>query len=443
MISIIRHTGLLLLGLLILVGVACGDSQPLPDIDATVEARVELAKASLVASSPVPLPTYKPLPTYTPVATPVPEVVIKEVDVIKEVEVIKEVIVEKEVIKEVPVEKVVEVIKEVIVEKEVIKEVPVEKIVKLEKTVVEIVEVVVTATPTATPTQVPSTATPTPTPTATPIPTATATPIPTPTSTADIKLSDLSSDPTTIIELRFTDPVMTPSAVLEGQECFGVYSTNISDKTVTARSLQITGYTQKDVEVETVYFGRHSSLLPGHKYYSQVCFEERVTKKVIEYGEIYESAWAYTGGFPDLTPLPSPFSPDIDIFGPSMVKGGVLRLDLIGALGEYIELVPVSSGQFIIDETGAYLGDSLYNNGGHLFLKFDNISDIDLQVTHCAALYELPPVEPDTLRSWQCKSKILFAKKSTAVQLHDVDRYADRQWRLLGLWLTTREKSPW
>ena len=38
MISIIRHTGLLLLGLLILVGVACGDSQPLLDIDATVEA---------------------------------------------------------------------------------------------------------------------------------------------------------------------------------------------------------------------------------------------------------------------------------------------------------------------------------------------------------------------------------------------------------------------
>ena len=111
--SLVRHTGLLLLGLLILVGVACGDSQPLPNIDATVEARVELAKASLVASSPVPLPTYKPLPTYTPVATPVPEVVIKEVDVIKEVEVIKEVIVEKEVIKEVPVEKVVEVTKEI------------------------------------------------------------------------------------------------------------------------------------------------------------------------------------------------------------------------------------------------------------------------------------------------------------------------------------------
>ena len=29
--------------------VACGGGQPIPDIDATVEARVELAKASLVA----------------------------------------------------------------------------------------------------------------------------------------------------------------------------------------------------------------------------------------------------------------------------------------------------------------------------------------------------------------------------------------------------------
>ena len=45
---------------------ACGDTQPLPDIDATVEARVELAKASLVASTV--------LPTYTPA----PEVVVKE-----------------------------------------------------------------------------------------------------------------------------------------------------------------------------------------------------------------------------------------------------------------------------------------------------------------------------------------------------------------------------
>ena len=50
--------------------VACGDSQPLPDIDATVEARVELAKASLVAPTAAPLPTHTPLPTYTPVPAP-------------------------------------------------------------------------------------------------------------------------------------------------------------------------------------------------------------------------------------------------------------------------------------------------------------------------------------------------------------------------------------
>ena len=41
---------------------AFGGSEPLPDIDATVEARVELATASLVAPTAVPLPTYTPVP---------------------------------------------------------------------------------------------------------------------------------------------------------------------------------------------------------------------------------------------------------------------------------------------------------------------------------------------------------------------------------------------
>ena len=59
---------------------ACGDTQSLPDIDATVEARVEQAKASLVA------PTAAPLPTYTPYPVPTPEVVVVEVIVEKIVE---------------------------------------------------------------------------------------------------------------------------------------------------------------------------------------------------------------------------------------------------------------------------------------------------------------------------------------------------------------------
>ena len=91
----VRHTALLILGLLLLALVACGGTQPLPDIDATVEAKVEEALAAI----------------------PPPEVVVKEVPV----EVVRE------VIKEVPVEKIVEVVKEVIVEK--------------------LIEVVVTATP--------------------------------------------------------------------------------------------------------------------------------------------------------------------------------------------------------------------------------------------------------------------------------------------------------
>ena len=85
-------TILLLLSVLLVLGAcACGSSEPLPDIDATVEARLEVAKASLVAPTAVPLPTYAPLPTYTPVPTPVPEVVIKEVPVEVVREVIKEV----------------------------------------------------------------------------------------------------------------------------------------------------------------------------------------------------------------------------------------------------------------------------------------------------------------------------------------------------------------
>ena len=48
---------LLLPAAFMLLLVACGDTQPLPDIDATVEARVEVAKDSLVAPTAAPLPT--------------------------------------------------------------------------------------------------------------------------------------------------------------------------------------------------------------------------------------------------------------------------------------------------------------------------------------------------------------------------------------------------
>ena len=112
---------------LALAQTACGGGQsgPTPDIDATVEARVEPAKASLS------VPTAAPLPTSVPSPTLASEVVIKEV------------------VTEAPVE--------VVVEKEVDK----------------IVEVVVTAIPNPVPTATPS---PTPVPAATPSPT----PIPAP-----------------------------------------------------------------------------------------------------------------------------------------------------------------------------------------------------------------------------------------------------------------------
>ena len=69
------HKAVLVLGFALLaLVVACGDTQPLPDIDATVEARVALAKASLVAPTAAPLPTYTPMPTYTPAPALAPEV---------------------------------------------------------------------------------------------------------------------------------------------------------------------------------------------------------------------------------------------------------------------------------------------------------------------------------------------------------------------------------
>ena len=47
MLTGIRHIAVPALVLVLLVVVACVDTQPLLDIDATVEARVEVAKASL------------------------------------------------------------------------------------------------------------------------------------------------------------------------------------------------------------------------------------------------------------------------------------------------------------------------------------------------------------------------------------------------------------
>ena len=64
---------LLLLPVLMLVLAGCSGGISESDIEATVEARVELAKASLVAPTAVPLPTYTPLPTLTP------QVIINEV----------------------------------------------------------------------------------------------------------------------------------------------------------------------------------------------------------------------------------------------------------------------------------------------------------------------------------------------------------------------------
>ena len=74
-----KHIAITMLGLVLLAMlVACegpgsalenqflGPPTATPDVEATVEARVEIAKASLVAPTTAPLPTYTPLPTPDP-----------------------------------------------------------------------------------------------------------------------------------------------------------------------------------------------------------------------------------------------------------------------------------------------------------------------------------------------------------------------------------------
>ena len=141
MVTGIRHKAVLVLGcLLVAVVMACGGGPSEAESEATVEARVELAKASLVAPTAAPLPTYTPMPTYTPAPAPAPEVVVKEVIVEKPVEVV----VEKEVVKEIIVEKIVEV---------VVTAAPLPTYTPLPTLTPQVIikEVVVTATPTPTP----------------------------------------------------------------------------------------------------------------------------------------------------------------------------------------------------------------------------------------------------------------------------------------------------
>ena len=76
MINLKLTISFLLPAVFILLLTACGDSQPLPDIDATVEARVELAKASF---TPQVIAIVKEVPVEVPVEIVVVKEVIKEV----------------------------------------------------------------------------------------------------------------------------------------------------------------------------------------------------------------------------------------------------------------------------------------------------------------------------------------------------------------------------
>ena len=95
----IRHTAVLLLGLVLVAVVACGGTEPLPDIDATVEAKFEekqledaalearaqaMAKAMVEATvqavpTATPTATHTPTPTATATPTPTPTATAKSV----------------------------------------------------------------------------------------------------------------------------------------------------------------------------------------------------------------------------------------------------------------------------------------------------------------------------------------------------------------------------
>ena len=61
---------ILLLPVVMVLMAGCSSGPSEADINATVEAKVEQAKASLVAPTAVPLPIYTSYPTYTPYPSP-------------------------------------------------------------------------------------------------------------------------------------------------------------------------------------------------------------------------------------------------------------------------------------------------------------------------------------------------------------------------------------
>ena len=152
----IPRVGLLGVGIAsILFAAGCGGGQagPTPDIDATAEARVELAKASLSGPTAAPLPAYTPLPIDAAVPTLAPQVVIKA-------SLSAPTAAPLPAYTPPPIDAPVPAPAPQVVIKQLVKETPVEVVV--EKRVEEIVEVVVTATPSPVPTATPS---PTPSPT--------------------------------------------------------------------------------------------------------------------------------------------------------------------------------------------------------------------------------------------------------------------------------------
>ena len=241
-------------------------------------------------------------------------------------------------------------------------------------------------------------------------------------------------------------------------------------------TIQIFGYTDKDVQVSEVGFW-NSSFAPGSKYYKPICLDDRATKKVVKYGmfKIDSTPW---------DTQTTPLHPDIDIYGASIFKDGALRLDLAGDSGKYLQVVNFNgyvretTGYFVdwCDDAqwlewrvvGTLMGvpyiqvcndDPPHHPYSHpseqihpwsFRIQVENISDIDLVITNCFATYWKPPVEPDTIYEWACDYTEVDAKRSASVIFDSTVRRPARGYnenpvfkRFLGLWLTTREKSPW
>lgn len=491
MASQIRYLGLILLVLVALAVIACGDNEPLPDIDATVEASVKRAIASLVVPTLAPLPTYTPMPTYTPVPRVIPIMGVPRKEVVIEKIVVQTVVVvltatplpAQPAATAVPVNKVVvakaatavpakapvviKVPKEVVVEKEVapVAKAVVEKEVHAEK---------------------------------------------------DKYISDDEVDEI-VAEVRFTQPhnillYRNPSGwfqhtdlYYESLHCYAYYLTNISGDAIYLGGwdFSVEGLTDKHIHIKRLNIsgwtsGGYSSgiLLGGQKIYAEGCFDNNVSP---DYDRIEKMVFTIPSQFEVSTDCPYanceierttnrkdsfsifmdgigwdpqhifiPFEEKskgviyeleyepltaayLEQLGPSLFNLETGELNLDGDIEGYLEIVPIPEYEFDyeFDEAGLFLKGDVPNKIATnereqtmgrwkaLRWKIDNLSDTVLRFGYCVVEMHEPPLEEGTIRGWSCPVRKLNPKRSTEVSVSGLASggFLAGRSRLLGIWI--------